>query len=253
MTKRKTPKEVIESEDSKVEHAYAKFPRRRLIPTTKRSTEGSVWTDPKKIRKLMEKGNYKDYIEVHTHTNSKGGIFDALPSRRDLRSFVKNQRKRGIVIAQRDKRRGELMGYAFLMKRKGHANLTKRYTNDLIEDYGDYLKADISSENFKAGYEDVERVTRYGKLWLRFFPAKGYYFNKDISNFQKSRHNLESAVASILIGFVLLVLLANIPITGAVISNSVSNINAGLFLIEGFLFSLIAYFVLIQVKRIIRA
>ena len=67
---------------------------------------------------------------------------------------------------------------------------------------------------------------------------------------KKPAHSLEGIIGSVLIGFIILFLLAKVPLTGFAISDSIpANFGTGLFLLSGTLFAVVIYFTL---RRFVR-
>lgn len=239
---RKTPKEVIESEGSG-EHTYVKAPRGELVPISKEIREYVVESDVKKEMEFLAERGGIPHFSLHTHPYSPKSFAAALPSPTDLiESFTgKEKFRKAEIIAQKDSKTGEFQGYTFLHRKKSSSRGYEKYQS-LFQ-----LEKSIDPAHMTpSGY--YERLLRAGKeagFDIRLHPAKGYYFNRDTGSYEKKpAHSLEGAVGSTLIGFTILFLLIRVPqLTGLVVSNpSLGNYKEGLFLITGFLFSLIVYF-----------
>jgi len=138
MIKKRSPKEIIESNDNpKVEHAYVKFPGQQMIETTispdkfspekikarevlseafgiNRTQENSCVSDEELIKQLQEK-HRKRYMALHTHPYLPGA---AVPSASDLYLFLQNDDVRTRVIISQDSQTGKLRGYTMLRKRE---------------------------------------------------------------------------------------------------------------------------------------
>jgi len=197
--------------------------------------------------------------------NHRAWIGSAIPSIKDYRSMVSS---RGIIKTYAISEVGPNI------KTKGKTGETWGHTmlyDKFIDSSGNYRggmdAADMAAtiDKFDKEFPEkeyaMEHPTEYyqklidlsGKIGfdIRFHPAEGYYFDKNTGNYEKkSGHSLEGAVASIIIGFSLLFLLIKVPLTGFIISDSISaNYGAGLFMVSGLLFAVIVYLML---RRFIR-
>lgn len=249
----RTNREVIESEDPRLEHAYVKFPRKRLIPVTKKSDEHSVDTDLFKLHTLMKEGGHKDYIGVHNHPHIPSQMISGFPSASDLKHFFLSRKMNGTVIAQRDNHTGKLMGYTLLLKRKNFKK-GKQINDEELNSYSGNLTKNHLTYNVKNSYEELKQLAKEKGLSLKFIPARGFYFNKSIGSYEKKGNeigrNLENAVTSILIGFALIFLLTKISFTGAVINDYFSNVSfTNLFIIGGLYFSAVIFILFRMTNR----
>jgi len=237
MGKRKSNREIIESGKSGIEHAYIKPIGKELIPITKESGEKFVRKKYRIVRRFFRGKKY--FVLAHEHPDS------GLPSDLDLYTVIQERKRnkkgnlKGYFILQKDKETGEWQGTTYYVPSNNNKNFDeeiRQWDKKILSKGEDYLPT--ARELLE--YADSLEIN------LRFHPAKDYYFNKGTGSYEKKdEHNLEGVVASILIGFSFLFLLAKVPSIGFVISNSTSiNSKAGLFLILGLLFSLIVYFVL---------
>ena len=117
--KRKSPKEIIESEKEKgVEHAYFKLPRGELVDISLQKEEGSVNPSQYLVNQLLDKANKKQYVQIHTHPGGRGETLSGVPSQEDFQHFLGLKNIKTMVIAQRDKKTGEVQGYVLLKKTK---------------------------------------------------------------------------------------------------------------------------------------
>lgn len=247
MEKRRDFKEIIQSGDPSKEHIYIRGARGELIPATKDSGRNWVILDEEVVKKFYPDKKAGEYTFVHTHSHSfNRSNGPAIPTEGDLKWFNshgsrdKKGKLKGYFIVQRDRKTGEIEGVTYV------APATKREA-ELVESSDPFINLMLSE-------------ARKFNMNLRFHPAEEYFFNKESGAYEykkgynfnkqteqyekKAGHSLEGAVASILIGFVFLFLLIKVPLTGFAISNSnLNNYKGGLFLIIGFLFSLIIYFV----------
>jgi hypothetical protein len=264
MTKR-TPKEIIESvKDPSREHIFIKEPGKELKEITWISTKTLALPRPFSI--YSQYGKKKSVL--HTHPIGPGDYWRALPTPEDLKLIIANKEMlRTGIIAQQDKKTGKAQGYTYMHLKKDadYKGLMKGMRN--LRNLGN-KRRDMYGGEFR---DKLEYLANKIGIDIRFHPQEGYYLDEGSGNYinkklekeykqayrierkryEKQQHSLEEVVASVMIGFAFLFLLIKIPLSGFVVSNSISvNSKAGLFLILGLLFSLIIYFVLrISIKR----
>lgn len=140
MEKRKNPKEVIETEKKPAyEHAYIKFPGQEMISVEAKSREEKVWTDNQKITKLLNQYRKENYSLIHTHPvdkyNEMGSQF---PTAHDFETFMTHPKMKTMVVAQTDKKTGEIISYFVARKKqrvphKPEKSFFKRCLNKLLE------------------------------------------------------------------------------------------------------------------------
>lgn len=222
--KEKTNREVIESENPKVEHAYVKFPRKRLIPVTKKSDEHSVDTDLFKLHTLMKSGGHKDYIGVHNHPHIPTQTISGFPSASDLKHFFLNRKMNGTVIAQRDNHTGKLMGYTLLLKGKNFKK-AKLLSDEELNSYSGNLTRNNLTYNIKNSYDEIRQLARDKRFGLKFIPARGFYFNKSTGSYEKTERGLEKKAMIILgiAGFIFSIFFLSFNFTGNVVSNEMKH------------------------------
>jgi hypothetical protein len=273
MKKYRNPKESIESGgNSKKEQAYIKFPREGLIPVTENSDSYSVKSNQDIMKKHYGERGYKKFTHVHTHPHSGKYRLSAMPSEADLNSFYLDNRRKNMVIAQRDEESGEVQGYTFIARgqtnqerfsenKRGILSRFKRfYKNDNKQREKELEKVDqnieINKKKFseygnrvmetpKEAYSELQIIAK-GQGWrTRFVPAKGYRFSKETGNFEKES-GLEKAVASLIVGFSAGLIFINSPsINGNTIVEEIHIFNPLIFvLIFSSIFSGIIYFLL---------
>ncbi|MEK6827023.1 MAG: hypothetical protein AABX99_00890 [Nanoarchaeota archaeon] len=249
MKKRKSNREIIESESPEVEHSYTKFTREELIPNTKNSTLTGAKSNLEKINETISRGG-GNYLHLHTHPGKFYG--SAIPSSVDLSGFNNQFSQRTMAIAVRNDI-GKVIGSTMVFKYNKDSESSNRdyfsgtEENDLaINIYKETLDNSKETSEILSTLEDTLKFAGWG---IRFHPARGYRFDKKTLRYEKKENNLEKNVSLILIGFGFIFLLTKISLSGFVIDNSVSNNPVvGLFSLVGFFFSLIMFVVLKAIK-----
>ena len=248
MKKRQSPKETIESHDSKVEHIYIKFPREGLQDVTLTSTDQSAYYDDKKLVELLNQriikkpgqlSRFQGYTDIHNHPLIENEIHDeALPSTDDIKSFLQGQTIKTMVIAQQDVKTGEVQGYVILRKKRvrpsEEANSMGKYelsTRELRRYY---------EFGYKNPKEAMKKLADKYELQYKWVAAKGYELPSERktnvgSRFVKKSELEKTILATSLISFfgAIFFLLSNF--TGNVVfvsDNVLSNwIGGALFII----------------------
>ncbi len=253
--KRKTPTEVIEAEKShENEHAYVKFPGKRIIPVTLNSGEVDVrgfrerlvTEDIDKIKYLWRKEKRRPYTQIHTHS------YSPLPSEGDMNKFLADDSVKSMAIAQVNKNTNKLEGYFYLRKSKdtkqmGYSPIEGEEVVEKLQEGGiikglskilgislrqrgvikstkKYGKKVISAQrNDVLGdlFPLVEKMAEEHKLQYRFVPAEEYVTNKDKIRFVKKPSTLEGKlkVTTVVVGLIGGLFFLSSNITGDVVGN----------------------------------
>lgn len=241
MAKRRSPKEVIESEkDSSIEHVYVQFPGQELIPVSDFSHSQFVSRDMDKIERLYEESGGKRYRDLHEHpskSNILSKFFGAssttlLPSYQDFRTFLRSGKMKGMVIGQRNKNSGEVEGYLYLKKPKNFKEIDLDSRKNFEERFDE--KHNYNDSIVKSFYEFAKK---YG-IKYKFIPAKTHKLDWRKRGFVKiKKGNLEKTLISIItiVGFGSGIFFLSPTLTGNAIANlttkTSSIIGAGLFII----------------------
>jgi len=155
-------KTIEEGGDSTVEHSYIKFPREAPIPVSRESTITSVKDDGKLIKENLKKRGKTKYTHIHTHPYSKGYAVQGVPSGGDLSNFYSNNRRKNMVIAQRDDETGKVQGYVFLSKGKKEFPITLDRSNAPIN-YMKKFPNNLSISYIKGRKERKEKLNAWKK------------------------------------------------------------------------------------------
>jgi len=262
---RRTPKEVIEKGNPKTEQAYIKFPREEPIKVSKfkGEKEKSVIRDMKLIKKLLKENKiHPNYKHIHTHPYVEGRNLTALPSGEDLKSFYNRPKEKMEIIAGRDVKTGEVLGYTILLKRKEELE-GKSFFKTIKDFFSDELGEKVYDYNYELrklgispqeGYKKLNKICEEQGWMLRFVPSKGYYFDKETGNFEKNKSaGLERTIASIIGVSILLFALFNVVnINGFVVNNYTSLYSVNVIWISTIIICMVLFFVFRRKKRKLR-
>ncbi len=249
---RKSPKEIIEAmPNPEIEHVYVKAPRKELNPAYRILIDKHRAGISKEFLHdfFLHNRKGRPYMMLHTHSYEPGYGLSALLTEADLKAADEMRGQvRTFVISQRDAKTGEVQGYTFLHDKMG-LQASAQSESDMRRDLKQLrrIRSDPNSTITPERYlKSISYIAKEGGFDIRFHPARDYYFDSETGNYEKkTSSSLETTVASILIGFSFMFLLAKIPFTGFLISDSiVANYGTGLFLASGTLFALIVYFIL---------
>jgi hypothetical protein len=256
MVKSRSPKELIESaKNPKCEHAYIKFPGRKIEEVSDSEQEGKVVTNWSKVEELSRKNNNRMYTHIHTHpvSNQEEHSFAHIPSAKDIQGFIYDDNEKTAIIAKTNANTGELEGYTILRKTKntprsgynrlpGFYNRLKniftmpqadaRYFDDHLQRYSN--RCEIALE--KKDYTDLEEATKVlakeFDLQYRFVPTKKYS-----GVVRRESGKLEKVtIAASIIGTIGGLFLLSSNITGNAIANvsqSSGNILGAVLLVVG--------------------
>jgi|SRR3989344_2243032 len=178
--KRKSPKEIIEGHDPKIEHIYAKFPGTELIDVTLSGDEYSADHDDKKLlAALNRKGLVKhssglmilpDYMDLHNHPVTDKVYDAALPSTSDIKIFLQTRNIKTMAIAQQDAKTGEVQGYLLLRKKIERPPEEKEIGYEV-------RKHELNRYTYtsdKNPREAMEEISKKYNLQHRWVAARGY-------------------------------------------------------------------------------
>lgn len=220
MLKKRSPKEIIESKDSEIEHAFMKYPAKKMIYASEPNLSDKYCAAQKryKIREIEKREKYRTYSHIHTHPDM------AIPSGEDLKNFMEADRRKSMVIADRDCETGEVKGYYVIRKTDKTPTLDVAYNFDgpilgrlwevLKEEfrkgklrgevgrdarvYGQYAK-DYGWEDFQLTTDALKEFLNKYHLKSRMVPAKDFSANlKEMSFERKSLEQKLSATVSII-------------------------------------------------------
>lgn len=238
--KRKSPREIIESNKPDREHGYVKFPGKPIVSVDSPSGVGFLdvsYRDKDKTRKLWDAGGRKRYTDIHTHVlydpRNKNPRY-AVPSESDLRGFLMNDDEKSIVIAQHDRSTGKLSGYFVMRKTKRTPKSGYSVLGDTERVHGERLH----DKEYEKRFREISRATRqYEKSYLdknrnitkaltkiagkydlqyRYVPAENYRVNNKKDKFILKK-GLEGTLGIISIAGFLFSILFLSRITGNVI------------------------------------
>lgn len=209
-SKKKSPKEIIEKDDHRIEHAYVKFPGMELMRTTLTNAPDHVTFNVEEIKELWSQANNVKYTKVHNHPSGR-----PLPSRGDLNHFLVDDDVKAFVIIQRDDRSGEVEGYFIMRKTKdyrpfGYSQMSEdNKVNDIALSKAQLPLIEMTQSYDAARYEsspssekallELDKMAKKYSLKYRFVPVKGKVFLKNKSRFGKLSA-LERAVAVFMAG-----------------------------------------------------
>ncbi|MDO8528794.1 MAG: hypothetical protein Q7S06_02795 [Nanoarchaeota archaeon] len=225
--KKKTPKEVIESTNSKNEFRGIKFTGEELVPVISWSNERAAGRDDQKVYRMVKERGGKEYNDVQTHPyyetppdDNYLRLFLALPSALDVAQLLGDEKSKIMTIYQRDVETGESMGTTMLFKKPGAG---KPYYRGTYKNYKDDYKKNPDNTTVSGTVDKVKEELAKEKMDMRFHPARGYYFNEETGNYEKKKDNLEGKTMIILAGVGILASLFffSFSLTG----NAVSNLN----------------------------
>lgn len=257
MTKKRSPKEIIESNSSpKLEQSYLKFPGQEMTYVAKNPKEKSVELDSRKARKLWGGNKGKSWTHIHTHPYHEKGQstsqerYNSLPSPNDVRNFLLEDKEKRMIIAQVDPEDGMLYGYFIFRKTKqtpkfGHTRIpsllerlkslfietpVSKELMDAVNDYNISYQRGTFENYYPSAEGGIERLADKFHLQYRFVPGS----KKEVYTHRmkkKSKILVFVSISSLLLA----TFFFNSSITGNVISNltikNSSLIGAGLFLI----------------------
>jgi hypothetical protein len=272
MSEKRSPTKVMEKTKPDKEHRFIKYAGKDPIEVGLNGTAESVDADLDKIQLVLDRHGRKPYADIHSHPYDpkemeefKGRKFLAgtggapLPSRGDLRSFLKNDLERTMYIQQRNIQTGDVEGYFVLRKKADGPRIgySPHYTPDELKKihFSNGLWEGIKSTARTVLYglrinrttrkyhtvlaiskaideptyitKALERISeRYG-LQYKFVPAKDFELDKEGLRFRKKKGLEDHFLLGI--SFVTLVLssVLGIQITGTVIAESRSFIRGG--------------------------
>lgn len=220
MKTRKSPKEIIESNDNPyLEDNWTKRPRKNLKNTSiNREDYGVTYRTFLGIKHPLSNMHYQD---VHTHVN-RGDPMCGVQAYPDIYNFLVDLGQDSSVVAQIDPESREVQGYTIIRKSKAYKDKgfrirARRESEENIKD----LK---SKKYFSPNVEDLgqwNKVLDFYKLNHRFVPSKGYVFDKNLGRYIKQEKSIETKVASIIgiSSLILSLVFLSSDITGFVIAN----------------------------------
>jgi len=245
-------KRIIESKNPKFEHGFVKYPLERLRYASTQLNPLITHYNTKKIfKRIKRKGGKYPPMWLHTHPYY-GDRPAGTPSYGDALAI--DAIGRTSVILQRDPE-GKLAGYTMLFKKSRHVGKYSASKEEIRHeppdsDFADLIRRTPLLIGEKYSRENVSNRLKSFGIDVRFHPMKGYYFDDSVGRYEKKEHNLEGAVASVLLGSVLLFLLLKIPLTGSVVSNiSSSSFGFGFVVLLVLAFGAGIYFLLKPHKK----
>lgn len=231
MTKKKSPKEIIESASSPaVEQAFIHASDVELTDIAKNPSEMGFDVDEEKKERILGKSrNRNKYGLVHTHPYSnRREKWDikisppGVPSVLDIFSFLYDNAMKYSHIAQTDENTGKVEGYISLMK-------TKKTLNE--------LKNLDSDDSHYSGKNGISRAISKYNIKIRYSPAQGYRYDNDKERFVRKDSGLEKvASTTAILGIGASILFIGSNLTGNAIANmgsSATNITGTILFLVG--------------------
>lgn len=247
-------KDIIkESEHTKTEEAYVKFPREEPVDVTGNSGEDFVELSPGKEYFSRKNHPGQRYTSIHTHLFDDLAKAKVFASADDIYSLMNNPHAKTGAIAYKSKRDGEIAGYLVIKKGKLTPKIDLSALRSSLYFYQDSLNTSQQSNAAQSlMLSALRRIAREYHLKVRVVPAKGYKFNskdgftnlnqEDQSQGHKKNsleHRVTSAIA--VLGFAGSLLFLSSNITGNAIadlsvktSSSIGIVLFAIALISGF-------------------
>lgn len=167
MVKKRSNKKIIEkTPNSKVEHAYLKFPWQELEEISGHSTPKYVYVNPKDIEQKLEQSPYDEYTFLHTHpVPEKFWFFPvsntdvrklSYPSVGDIFELMGDPKRREGVIVTRGTKTGKVYGYLILRKTEKTPVIGENGENDTpVKQYPLYRDPSDTVEDYQ---KDLEKI-----------------------------------------------------------------------------------------------
>lgn len=201
--KRKSPptKDIENSVDSSVEHAFIKYPRENPIDVSGGSSSNHVYFDEKKINDAStdktEEFKLRKGMEIHTHpfqVDDSGKYGQAMvASGEDLRNIFSSPKKTHL-IAYRDIDSGKVVGYLVIRKLKWEndpdeidkkakgvheylANLRTVGAPGVSSPFNFRIKGNYG-KSIQKGYDSaLNKASKDVGFRYKYVPAEGYEFD----------------------------------------------------------------------------
>lgn len=243
---KRSPKEIIKSsEKPKYESHYVKFSGEEMVelPLIKKGRFRAT-SNIKEVNEFSEK-NKKSYSFIHTHPSKIidllffGFLGHVVPSKPDIESFLENEKIKSMVIAQRDKKTGEVEGYLYARKPKVY-NLTKEELKNKLNNFYAISRGG-----------DIQNIMEDYNLKYKLLPAEGYRVSKSGRRFEpkEPKPNLESKLVPIItISLLASVFFSSSSLTGFTISNLTQQ-TSNIIGITLFIIGLITFFYYFRRKK----